>query len=50
MVKFIISKMSYSKVKSNGFPCIGPFQTAYNIVREADLLSDYDFYRCIIYN
>jgi HD superfamily phosphodiesterase len=50
MVKFIISTMSYSKVKANGFPCMGPFQTAYNIVREADLLAAYDFDRCMIYN
>ena len=50
MVKFIISTMSYSKVKANGFPCMGPFETAYNIVREADLLAAYDFDRCMIYN
>lgn len=50
IIKLIISTMSYSKVKVNGFPCMGPFQTAYNIVREADLLSAYDFDRCMIYN
>ena len=38
----IISKMSYSTVKKNGFPDIGEYQLAYNIVREADLLSAYD--------
>lgn len=50
IVKLIISTMSYSKVKVNGFPCMGAFQTAYNIVREADLLAAYDFDRCMIYN
>lgn len=46
----IISTMSYSKVKKNGYPDLGEYQTAYHIVREADLLSAYDFERCIIYN
>jgi hypothetical protein len=50
VVKLIISSMSYSKVKVDGFPLLGPYQTAYNIVREADLLSAYDFDRCMIYN
>ena len=45
----IITTMSYSKVKVNGYPELGEYQTAYNIVREADLLSAYDFNRCIIY-
>jgi HD superfamily phosphodiesterase len=45
----IISTMSYSTVKKNGFPNLGPYQLAYNIVREADLLSSYDFDRCIMY-
>lgn len=49
IVKKIISTMSYSYVKKNGFPDMGKYQTAYNIVREADLLSAYDFDRCIIY-
>jgi HD superfamily phosphodiesterase len=47
--KQIMSTMSYSKVKQNGFPNLGCYQTAYNIVREADLLSAYDFDRCMIY-
>jgi hypothetical protein len=47
----IISTMSYSKVKKNGFPKnLGDYELAYHIVREADLLSAYDFERCIIYN
>jgi HD superfamily phosphodiesterase len=50
VVKLIISTMSYSKVKKDGYPCMGPFQSAYNIVREADLLAAYDFDRCMIYN
>jgi hypothetical protein len=49
ITKRIISKMSYSKVKKNGFPDIGEYQLAYHIVREADLLTAYDFDRCIIY-
>lgn len=50
IVKDIITTMSYSKVKKDGFPHLGQFQKAYNIVREADLLAAYDFDRCIIYN
>jgi hypothetical protein len=45
----IINTMSYSTVKKNGFPELGEYQLAYNIVREADLLSAYDIDRCIIY-
>lgn len=45
----IISTMSYSKVKINGYPDLGNYQMAYHIVREADLLSAYDIDRCIIY-
>jgi len=50
MVKLIISAMSYSYVKENGFPVMGPYKYAYHIVREADLLTAYDFDRCMIYN
>lgn len=50
IVKQIVSTMSYSKVKKDGFPHLGQFQNAYNIVREADLLTAYDFDRCIVYN
>ena len=48
-VKSIISTMSYSKVKINGFPDLGVYQDAYHIVREADLLAAYDFDRCMHY-
>jgi len=46
----IITSMSYSKVKKYGYPDLGDFQTAYNIVREADLLAAYDIHRCILYS
>ena len=43
--------MSYSTVKKNGFPeDLGELYLPYHIVREADLLSGYDFDRCMIYN
>ena len=45
----IISTMSYSKVKRVGYPDLGDYQTAYHIVREADLLSAYDVTRSFIY-
>jgi hypothetical protein len=46
----IISTMSYSTVKKNGYPDLGNYQMAYHIVREADLLTAYDFDRSIIYH
>jgi len=46
----IVSTMSYSKVKKKGFPELGPYQTAYHVVREGDLLAAYDFDRCMIYH
>jgi hypothetical protein len=49
IISKIIMTMSYSKVKVNGFPNLGEYQLAYNIVRESDLLSSYDFDRCMIY-
>ena len=49
LVQKIISTMSYSTVKKNGYPLLGDYQTAYHIVREADLLSAYDFDRCVMY-
>ena len=49
IVKKIITTMSYSKVKKDGFPDLGEYQLAYHIVREADLLAAYDFDRCICY-
>ena len=45
----IISTMSYSYVKANGFPDLYNFNLAYHIVREADLLAAYDIERCVIY-
>ena len=50
VVENIIGTMSYSYVKQNGFPDHGEYQTAYNIVREADLLCAYDFDRCMMYH
>ena len=50
VISKIIQTMSYSKVKKDGFPELGVYQSAYHIVREADLLSAYDFDRCIIYD
>jgi len=49
-VEKIISTMSYSTVKKKGYPDLGKYQHAYHIVREADLLSAYDFDRCMIYS
>jgi HD superfamily phosphodiesterase len=49
MVANIVSTMSYSTVKSSGYPDFGAYQLAYHIVREADLLTAYDVDRCIIY-
>jgi hypothetical protein len=52
ITKKIITTMSYSKVKKNGFPIIDGLEKtmAYHIVREADLLSAYDFDRSILYH
>lgn len=46
----IISTMSYSTVKKNGFPLLYEYQTAYHIVRESDLLTAYNFDRSMIYH
>ena len=46
----IIGTMSYSKVKKQGFPDLGKYQSAYHVVREADLLCAYDFDRALIYH
>jgi len=48
-VEKIITSMSYSHVKANGFPELGKYQIAYHVTREADLLSAYDINRAIIY-
>jgi hypothetical protein len=50
IINKIITTMSYSTVKKNGFPDLQNYQLAYHIVREADLLSAYDFDRCMNYN
>lgn len=49
VINSIINTMSYSKVKKNGFPNHGDYQDAYNVVREADLLTAYDVERCMVY-
>jgi hypothetical protein len=49
-VEQIVNTMSYSKVKTDGYPKLGKYQTAYHIVREADLLASYDFDRTMIYH
>ncbi len=46
----IVGTMSYSKVKKKGFPDLGKYQSAYHVVREADLLCAYDFDRALIYH
>ena len=48
--KSIVTTMSYSKVKKYGFPALGKYQHAYNVVREADLLTAYNFDRAMIYH
>lgn len=49
IIKTIITTMSYSKVKTNGFPDLNEKLLAYHIVREADLLASIDFDRCMSY-
>ena len=49
-VKDIVGTMSYYTVMKKGFPDLGEFQSAYHIVREADLLSAYNFDRSMIYH
>jgi HD superfamily phosphodiesterase len=46
----IITTMSYSKVKVNGYPNLGKYQLAFHIVREADLLAAYDIDRCVMFS
>jgi hypothetical protein len=48
--KEIMKTMSYSTVKKEGYPQLGNYQMAYHVVREADLLSSYNFDRSIIYH
>jgi hypothetical protein len=49
IISTIISTMSYSTVKKQGYPELGKYQLAYHIVRESDLLTAYELERCIIY-
>lgn len=49
VIEKIITTCSYSKVKKDGFPDLGEYQTAYHIVRESDMLCAYDFDRAISY-
>jgi hypothetical protein len=49
MLSMIMTTISYSKVRQNGFPILGDWQFAYHMVRESDLLSSYDFDRCVMY-
>jgi hypothetical protein len=48
--KRIMETMSYSTVKKYGYPDLGDYQMAYHVVREADLLTSYDFDRAMIYH
>jgi HD superfamily phosphodiesterase len=47
--KTIMKTMSYSVVKKQGYPSLGAYQSAYHIVREADLLSAYDLNRSTMF-
>lgn len=49
IISDIISSMSYSTVKKQGYPELGKYQLAYHIVRESDLLTAYELERCVIY-
>lgn len=48
-VSAIVRSMSYSTVKSRGYPDLGIHTSAYHVVREADLLAAYDYNRCVIF-
>ena len=50
VVSAIIQSMSYSTVKARGYPELGAYQTAYHVVREADLLSAYDYNRAVMFH
>jgi hypothetical protein len=52
-ILFIITTMSYSKVKKYGFPEFGDrcdLKDCYHVVRNSDLLESYDLERCIDYH
>jgi len=50
IINDIISKMSYSKVKKEGYPDLKEYNEIYHIVREADILAAYDIDRAIMYS
>jgi len=50
VINDIISKMSYSKVKKEGFPDLKEYNELYHIVRQADILAAYDVDRAIMYS
>lgn len=49
VINKIVTQMSYSHVKQNGYPNLENYNLAYHIVREADLLAAYDVERCFVY-
>ena len=49
MMNNIVTQMSYSHVKENGYPNLENYNLAFHIVREADLLAAYDVERCFVY-
>jgi len=49
MLSTLMTTISYSKVRKNGFPILGEWQFAYHILRESDLLTSYDFDRCVMF-
>ena len=49
-VQQIIATMPYSYITEHGFPELCEYQDAYHIVREADLLTAYDFDRSMLYH
>jgi hypothetical protein len=49
MLSRIITTMSYSIVRTHGYPELYEWQLGYHMVREADLLASYDIDRCVLY-
>ena len=50
LINDIISTISYSKVKKNGYPELKEYNEIYHIVRQADILAAYDIDRAIMYS
>ena len=50
IINDIISTISYSKVKKNGYPDLKEYTEIYHIVRQADILAAYDIDRAIMYS